>query len=131
MRGPTTMLTKPFGMMELVSRITGGAAPCRPRRGCAPLPWTHYARPPRHRVEVAGSEVALTVKEFALLELLMAHPGQDFKNEKMLTRIWGYDAAVETRTVDVHIRTLRQKLGKGSALIDTVRGVGYRMEVPT
>ena len=129
--GADDYVTKPFGMMELVSRIRAVLRRAAPDEDAPLYLGPIMLDPRRHRVEVAGSEVALTVKEFALLELLMAHPGQVFTRDQLLTRIWGYDAAVETRTVDVHIRTLRQKLGKGSALIDTVRGVGYRMEVPT
>ena len=81
----------------------------------------------RHMVFVNGEEVVLTYKEFEVLHKLMERPGQVFTREQLLTDIWGYDFAGETRTVDVHIRTLRQKLGSASTVIETVRGVGYRI----
>ena len=81
----------------------------------------------KHRVLVGGQEVILTFKEFELLHKLLERPGQVFTREQLLTDIWGYDFAGETRTVDVHVRTLRLKLGKAGSLIETVRGVGYRI----
>lgn len=81
----------------------------------------------RHEVRVNGSPVALTRKEYELLRLLMDHPRAAFDRDQLLERVWGYDYAGETRTVDVHVRTLRQKLGEAASCIETVRGVGYRL----
>ena len=77
-----------------------------------------------------GSPVLLTLKEFDILRLLLDHPGQVFSRAQLLEKAWGIDYAGETRTVDVHIGTLRTKLGDAGRLITTVRGVGYKLEVP-
>ena len=82
----------------------------------------------KHDVTVNGKEVALTLKEFELLEKLMLNKGIVLTRDQLLTEIWGYDFDGETRTVDVHIRTLRQKLGEASRCIETIRGVGYKLE---
>ena len=81
----------------------------------------------RHQVTVNGEEVFLAKKEFDLLRYLMENQGIVLTRDNMLETIWGYDFDGETRTVDVHVRTLRQKLGEGGTLIETVRGVGYRI----
>ena len=81
-----------------------------------------------HRVTVKGENVALTNKEFELLKAFMKNPGQVYSRDRLLSEIWGMDYQGETRTVDVHIKTLRQKLGEGGKHIETVIGVGYRME---
>ena len=81
----------------------------------------------KHDVTVNGKEVALTLKECELLEKLMLNKGIVLTRDQLLTEIWGYDFDGETRTVDVHIRTLRQKLGEQGSLVKTVRGVGYRI----
>ena len=81
----------------------------------------------RHEVTENGRKVELTLKEFELLRYLMENKGIVLTRDQLLTRIWGYDFDGETRTVDVHIRTLRQKLGDAGSFIETVRGVGYRM----
>ena len=78
-------------------------------------------------MHVAGQEVVLTLKEFELLKKFLLYPGIVFSRDKLLNDIWGYEFTGETRTVDVHIRTLRQKLGSAGDLIETIRGVGYRM----
>ena len=80
-----------------------------------------------HKVSVNGSEVVLTLKEYELLRKFLQHSGIVFSRDKLLNDIWGYEFSGETRTVDVHIRTLRQKLGDAGELIETIRGVGYRM----
>ena len=80
-----------------------------------------------HKVLVEGEEVVLTLKEFELLKKFLLHPGIVFSRDKLLNDIWGYEFTGETRTVDVHIRTLRQKLGSAGDLVETIRGVGYRM----
>ena len=82
----------------------------------------------KHSVEVDGNSVELTLKEFEVLRLLMKNQGTVITRDILLEQIWGYDFDGETRTVDVHIRTLRQKLGHGGNIIKTIRGVGYRAE---
>ena len=80
-----------------------------------------------HKVKVGEEDVVLTLKEFEMLKKFLLHPGIVFSRDKLLNDIWGYEFTGETRTVDVHIRTLRQKLGSAGDLIETIRGVGYRM----
>ena len=81
-----------------------------------------------HTVTVDGERVALTYKEYELLRLFLSHPGTAFSRDQLMADVWGTDYCGETRTVDMHIRTLRQKLGPYGERIETVRGVGYRME---
>ena len=78
-------------------------------------------------MSVAGQEVVLTLKEFELLKKFLLNPGIVFSRDKLLNDIWGYEFTGETRTVDVHIRTLRQKLGSAGDIIETVRGIGYKI----
>ena len=85
--------------------------------------------PTRHGVSSGGREVVLTLKEYDLLKLLLEHPGQVFTREHLLSSVWGSDFIGESRTVDVHIGTLRTKLGAAGRQIQTVRGVGYKLEV--
>ena len=84
--------------------------------------------PDSHTVQVSGQRVELTLKEFELLKLFLEHPSRVFTRDQLLERIWGMDYIGETRTVDVHIGTLRTKLGTAGEYIRTVRGVGYRLE---
>ncbi len=126
--GADDYVTKPFGMMELVSRIKAvlrrsGKAEDRMDMETAGV----HVDVKKHEVTVDGKEVSLTLKEFELLEKLMRNRGIVLTRDQLLTEIWGYDFDGETRTVDVHIRTLRQKLGKKGEIIQTVRGVGYRV----
>ena len=133
--GADDYLRKPFSMMELISRVKallrrnhsevnlGGVNATTKTLGRITL------SPKQHRVEVDGHEVALANKEFELLHLLMQSPGQVFTREQILETIWGWSYVGNSRTVDVHIQTLRQKLGSSSELIETVRGVGYRARV--
>ncbi len=128
--GADDYVSKPFGMMELLSRIR---ALLRRTQGQAEGK-TEELRfgsllviPAKHIVQADGREVALTQKEFELLCLLMQSPGTVFSREQLLSRIWGYEFTGETRTVDVHIRTLRQKLGGAGDCIETVRGYGYKL----
>ncbi|HJA11763.1 MAG TPA: response regulator transcription factor [Candidatus Mediterraneibacter merdipullorum] len=126
--GADDYVTKPFGMMELVSRIKAvlrrsGKTEDRMDMETSGV----HVDVKKHEVTVDGKEVALTLKEFELLEKLMRNQGIVLTRDQLLTEIWGYDFDGETRTVDVHIRTLRQKLGEKGEIIQTVRGVGYRV----
>lgn len=126
--GADDYVTKPFGMMELVSRIKAVL-----RRTKKDEPDEEYVFEnlkmdlKRHQVYVDGRSVALTYKEYELLRKLMKNQEIVLTRDKLLEDIWGYDYIGETRTVDVHVRTLRQKLGTGGEWIQTVRGVGYRL----
>lgn len=126
--GADDYVTKPFGMMELVSRIKAvlrrsGKIEDRIDTEISGV----CVDVKKHQVTVDGKEVSLTLKEFELLEKLMRNQGIVLTRDQLLTEIWGYDFDGETRTVDVHIRTLRQKLGDKGEIIQTVRGVGYRV----
>ena len=126
--GADDYIAKPFGMMELIARIrallrrTGEGVGDSEYR-CGDL----YISSARHIVRAAGTEVSLTYKEFDLLCLLASEPGRVFTRDTILQRVWGYSYCGESRTVDVHIRTLRTKLGRCGDMIETVRGVGYRL----
>ena len=126
--GADDYVTKPFGMMELVSRIKAvlrrsGKVEDRMDMDISGV----HVNVKKHEVTVEGKEISLTLKEFELLEKLMRNQGIVLTRDQLLTEIWGYDFDGETRTVDVHIRTLRQKLGEKGEIIQTVRGVGYRV----
>lgn len=127
--GADDYIAKPFGMTELVSRVrallrrSGEAQPKSETLRLGNLVIDDGA----HRVTVSGEEILLTNKEYQTLYTLMRHPGQVFTRDKLLNAVWGYDFDGETRTVDVHMRSLRQKLGTAGALVETVRGVGYRI----
>ena len=127
--GADDYLVKPFGMMEMISRVRAVLRRARPERSRSALSLGGVTIDPEsRRVTANGQEAALTLKEFELLYTLMSRPGVVFTRDRLLSEIWGTDYDGETRTVDVHIRTLRQKLGDAGAAIGTVRGVGYRME---
>lgn len=126
--GADDYIPKPFGMMELVSRVKAVLRRTEPEQ----VEHVYEAGGilvdvEKHQVMVNAEEVVLTLKEFELLCYLLKNKGFVLSRDKILSRIWGYDIDVETRTVDVHIRTLRQKLGNSGDLIETVRGVGYRI----
>ena len=127
--GADDYLAKPFGMMEMISRVKAvlrRAAPQKKARTLCVGELTMNVG--EHTVEVAGKRVTLTLKEYELLQKFMENLGLAFTREQLLQSVWGADFIGETRTVDVHIGTLRTKLGACGEYIETVRGVGYRME---
>ena len=125
--GADDYITKPFGMMEMVSRVK--AVLRRTQQVTSLLQMDELTvNLQQHTVCLAGQRIALTNKEYELLKLFLSQPGVVFTREQLLKKIWNAAYAAETRTVDMHIRTLRQKLGAYGRMIVTVRGVGYRME---
>ena len=131
--GADDYLAKPFGMMEMVSRVRA-LLRCAPSRAAASAAVSDVMNlgplslsPSRHEVSLDGETLSLTVREFDLLSFLMRSPGVVFNRETLLQRVWGWDFDGGSRTVDVHVQTLRQKLGDHADLIETVRGVGYRL----
>lgn len=127
--GADDYITKPFGMMEMVSRVKAVLRRVYPKQGDGLLQMGDLVvNLKEHRVFLAGETIQLTAKEFDLLKLLLSHPGEVFNREQLRQKVWNADNSSQTRTVDMHIRTLRQKLGEYGRMIETVRGVGYRME---
>ncbi len=126
--GADDYVTKPFGMMELVSRIKAVLRRTKRDASADEMTFKNLKMDlKRHEVSVDGQNVTLTLKEFELLRKLMKNKDVVLTRDQLLGEIWGYDFDGETRTVDVHIRTLRQKLGSAGELVKTVRGVGYCM----
>lgn len=124
--GADDYVAKPFGMMELLSRIRALLRRTETENGilrCGIL----EVDPGQHIVRVRGQETTLTQKEFEVLCLLLRNPGQVLSREQLIENVWGYAFTGESRTVDVHVRTLRQKLGEAGAYIETVRGYGYKI----
>ena len=127
--GADDYLVKPFGMMEMVSRIKAVLRRSSPKHQPQLLRVGSICMDTAaHKVEAGGKAVTLTLKEYELLRLFLSHPGMVFTRDALLDNIWGIEYSIETRTVDIHIRTLRQKLGESGAAIQTVRGVGYKLE---
>ena len=129
--GADDYVTKPFGMMEMVSRIKAVLRRCMPKKENK----TVYVNGiiemnvEEHTVSVSGESICLTYKEYEILKIFLMHPGMAYTRNRLLSEVWGIDSYGETRTVDMHIKTLRQKLGDGGRYIVTVRNVGYKMEV--
>ena len=127
--GADDYLAKPFSMMEMVSRIKAVLRRSAPAEDSKPLRLGRIEMlTDSHTVHVDGQRIELTLKEFELLRVFLKHPGRVYPRDQLLEKIWGSDYLGETRTVDVHIGTLRTKLGPCGEYIRTVRGVGYRME---
>jgi two-component system alkaline phosphatase synthesis response regulator PhoP len=125
--GADDYITKPFGMMELISRIKAVLRRSTPKTVLSELAAGGITiNVDRHLVVVNGEEIHLTLKEFELLRYLMENQGIVITRDQILENVWGYEFDGETRTVDVHIRALRQKLQERGKSIETVRGVGYR-----
>ena len=127
--GADYYLTKPFGVMEFVSCVKAVLRRCQPRQV------EHLLKTgglivniDEHTVTIDGERITLTYKEFELLRLFLSHPGMAFTRDQQFNEVWGMDYCGDTRTVDMHIRTLRQKLKDYGELIETVRNVGYRLE---
>lgn len=127
--GADYYLTKPFGVMEFVSCIKAVLRRCKPRQV------EHLLKTgglvvniDEHTVTADGERIVLTYKEFELLKLFLSHPGIAFTRDQLFNEVWGMDYCGDTRTVDMHIRTLRQKLKNYGEIIETVRNVGYRLE---
>ncbi|MGM9644845.1 MAG: response regulator [Eubacteriales bacterium] len=126
--GADDYLVKPFGVMEMVSRIKAVLRRCEPDEKEEVLSVAEITLSDKeHLVTVSGEKVVLTFKEFEILKLFMSNPGIVFSRDKLLSEVWGVDYLGESRTVDMHIKTLRQKLGDAGSCIETVIGVGYRM----
>lgn len=128
--GADDYLTKPFGIMELISRVKAqlrrvpGSSSLSPLLSCGSL----TLNPATREVFCGQESITLTYKEFELLELLMQHPGQVLSRNIIMDRVWGYDFEGTSRTLDMHIRTLRQKLGEQGKMVQTIRNVGYKLE---
>ena len=127
--GADYYIAKPFGVMELVSCVKAVLRRCAPKQVEHLLKAGLIVNLDQHTVTADGERVALTFTEFELLRLFLSHPGIAFTRDQLMEEIWGTDYLGESRTVDMHIRTLRQKLGKYGDMIETVRNVGYRLEV--
>lgn len=125
--GADDYLAKPFEMVELISRVKALLRRSQGKQSTMLRIGRITVDDARHIVLVDGKSVTLTLKEYDLLLFLAQNCGFAFSREQLLSRIWGYDYGGGTRTVDVHIQTLRQKLGAAGGQIETVRGVGYRM----
>ena len=127
--GADDYMTKPFSVIELVSRVKAVLRRCQPEGDSSILRSGEVSLDTRaHTVLSGGERVDLTYKEYELLRLFLSHPGTAYTRDRLMELVWGMDYCGESRTVDMHIRTLRQKLGKAGAHITTVRGVGYRWE---
>ena len=127
--GADDYLVKPFGVMEMVSRVKAVLRRCKPREAAHILTDGGLSLDLDQRTVTAdGQRVQLTYKEFELLRLFLSHPGMAFSREQLFTQVWNMTYMDDSRTLDMHIRTLRQKLGDYGKQVETVRNVGYRWE---
>jgi len=129
--GADDYLVKPFGIMEMVSRVKAVLRRYKRTQSQSASLLSYKGlvmNSDEHTVTVDGERITLTYKEYELLYLFLSHPGIAFTREQLLSNVWNTDYLGETRTIDMHIRTLRQKLGTYGKIIETVRNVGYRME---
>ena len=127
--GADDYLVKPFGIMEMVSRVKAVLRRCKRSQESSLLQMGGLILDTdKHTITADGQRLALTYKEYELLNLFLSKPGVAFTREQLLSAVWNTDYFGETRTVDMHIRTLRQKMGAYGSWIETVRNVGYRLE---
>lgn len=127
--GADDYVPKPFGVMELISRVRAVLRRAMPKQEEKVLCCGNVCLvPSRHRVEVDGVPIELTLKEYNLLHLMLSNLGQVFTRKQLMDKVWGDSYVGESRTIDMHIKTLRQKLESGGDIIKTVRGVGYKAE---
>ena len=128
--GADDYMVKPFSMMEMVSRVKAVLRRSQPQQPSKLLKTGGLVlNPDEHTVAADGSRVQLTYKEFELLRMFLSHPGMVYTREQLFSQVWKLDYMGDSRTLDSHIRTLRQKLGSYGKMIETVRNVGYRWEV--
>lgn len=126
--GADDFISKPFGMMELLARVRAVLRRAEPSGDAGGVQiGVLYICPPQHIVRVNGKSVQLTNKEFEILCLLVENRGIVLTRGTLMDKVWGFDCDRENRTLDVHIRTLRVKLGEAGSCIETVRGVGYKI----
>ena len=126
--GADDYISKPFGMMELIARIRAVLRRLEKTEGIKEYRvGSLYLCPDRHEIRVGDRQIDLTYKEFSLLCLFCENRGIVLTRSQLMDKVWGLEAEYENRTLDVHIRTLRSKLGEAGSYIETVRGIGYRM----
>ena len=126
--GADDFVSKPFSMLELIARIRAVLRRAEPAQASGDFSLgLLFVSPDRHEVKVGGKDVTLTNKEFELLCLLLRNKGIVLTRATLMDRVWGFESERENRTLDVHIRTLRVKLGEAGSYIDTVRGIGYKI----
>ena len=126
--GADDYLVKPFGVMEMVARVKAVLRRCEHKESLILRCGEIAMNEKEHLVTVSGEKVGLTLKEYSILRLLLKNCSTVFTREQLMSKVWGTDYVGETRTVDMHIKTLRQKLGESGKRIQTVIGVGYRLE---
>lgn len=126
--GADDFVSKPFSMLELIARIRAVLRRVEPAQASGDFSLgLLFVSPDRHEVKVGGKDVTLTNKEFELLCLLLRNKGIVLTRATLMDRVWGFESERENRTLDVHIRTLRVKLGEAGSYIETVRGIGYKI----
>ena len=126
--GADDFVSKPFSMLELSARIRAVLRRAEPAQASGDFSLgLLFVSPDRHEVKVGGKDVTLTNKEFELLCLLLRNKGIVLTRATLMDRVWGFESERENRTLDVHIRTLRVKLGEAGSYIETVRGIGYKI----